>query len=77
MSWRSNPKIRALEPYAKQHGYAMVMLLAIRDDGSGYEITTYGRTSQLCKAAKIYGDQLHDLMQSGQWPNWPDTEPAR
>ena len=76
MSWRNDPKIRALAPYAKRHGYATIVVMAVREGADAYEITTYGRNAALCKAAAVAGDQLHDLVQAGTWPHWPDTPPT-
>lgn len=76
MSWNNNPKNRALEPYAKRHGYATIVLMAVHDDAKAYEITTYGRTRELCRAAAaVAGDQLNGLVQDGTWPDWPDEMP--
>lgn len=76
MSWKNNPKIRDLEPYAKKHNYSMVVVMAIREDGKQYDVTTYGRNKSLCVAAALAGKQLNKLVQSGKWPNWPDKKPA-
>jgi len=56
MGWRSNPKIRDLEPYAKRHGYQMVVVFAVCGNGEQYEVNTYGRDAKLCKAAAVAGD---------------------
>lgn len=75
MAWKDNPKIRDLEPYAKKHGYSMVIVMAVHKKGETFDITTYGRTREQCTAAGVAGDQLHDLVVSGKWPDWPDNGP--
>jgi hypothetical protein len=70
MSWKSDPKIRELEPYAKRHGYRYVVLFGVNADGTQYSVTTYGTTKQNCDIAKIAGDQLHELVQDSVWPDW-------
>jgi len=75
MTWRDDPRIRQLEPYAEQHGYATIVLFAIHDNGTEYTVTTYGKTAKLCKAAKQAGDAIHELIQSGRWPIYTITEP--
>ena len=75
MAWNSDPKIRELAPYAKKHGYAMVVVYAVHDGGEQFTVTTYGKTKQLCKAASIAGEQLFELVKSGTYPDWPESEP--
>ena len=75
MSWKDDPKIRELEPYAKKHGYLTIVLFAVHEGAEQYNITTYGRDAKLCKAAAVAGGQLHELVQAGTWPNWPEDEP--
>lgn len=70
MSWKNNPKIRELEPYARKHGYRYVVLFAVHENGKQYSITTYGTTRGNCDVAKIAGDELHKLVNSETWPNW-------
>lgn len=70
MSWKSDPKIRELEPYTRKNGYRYVVLFAVDDAGNQFTITTYGTTKQNCQVAKIAGDQLHELVEQGLWPDW-------
>lgn len=70
MSWKDEPKIRQLEPYAREHGYRYVVLFGVKSCGTEYALTTYGTTKCNCDIAKIAGDQLHKLIESGVWPNW-------
>ena len=72
MAWSENPKIRDLEPYCKQHGYAFVVVMAVHEHGKAFDTNTYGRNRKLCKAAAIAGEQLSKLVLDGTWPNWPD-----
>ncbi len=76
MSWKDDPKIRDLEPYARKHGYQMIVLFAVSENGEQYAITTYGRTKRLCDSAKAAGGQLEELVQSEKWPDW-DKEPKQ
>ena len=70
MSWRNDPRIRELEPYAHKHGYRYIVLFAVDEDGNKYAVTTYGTTKQNCEIADIAGRQLHELVESGMWPDW-------
>ena len=70
MSWKSDPKIRELEPYTRKHEYRYVVLFAMHDNGEECTITTYGTTRRNCDVAKIAGAQLRDLVRSGVWPDW-------
>ncbi len=65
MSWKDNPKIRDLEPYATVHNYDMVVVLGIKPDGETYEIVTYGKTKSLCKQADGIGARLNRAVQAG------------
>lgn len=76
MSWKNDPKIRDLEPYAKKHGYSYVVAFGVHSDGSGFTVNTYGQTKKLCKAGAIAGKQLIEIVQSGQWPVFPEEEPT-
>ncbi len=77
VSYKNNPKIRNLETYAKKHGYAYVVVFAVTEDHTAFEINTYGRTKQLCKAAGLAGNQLMDKVKAGEWPEWPKDEPDK
>ncbi len=76
MAWSDNPKIRDLEPYAQNHDYMYVVLFGVRIGGEVFDVTTYGRTPKLCKAAAVAGDELAHLVKSGGWPRWPAFEPG-
>ena len=75
MAWTNDPKIRDLEAYAKKHGYAMVVMYGVERSGKRYGVATYGLTLPLCRAAGVAGDLLCDLVNKGDWPNWPDHMP--
>jgi len=74
MSWKNDPRIRDLEPYAKKHGLEYVVLFGLQNGGNQYNITTYGRDRRLCDVAHIAGDQLHGLIQRGVWPKWDNVD---
>jgi len=71
---QNDPKIRQLGDYAKEHGYAMVVAFAIANDGQRYEVVTYGFNAGLCTRARAAGDQLAELVDEGQWPDFSDVE---
>lgn len=62
MGWKSDSRIRDLEPYAKKHGYEQVIVIGIKDGKERYEINTYGKTKSLCDQAKSIGDTIADLV---------------
>lgn len=70
MSWRNDPKIRDLEPYARKHGLRYVVLFGVHQDGKRYEVTTYGINRTHCDVAGLAGKQLQELVNNGQWPDW-------
>ena len=75
MGWTTEPKIRDLEPYAKKHGYQYVVVMGVHRNGETFDVNSYGETKQLCKVAKIAGEQLFDMIVAGEWPEWPESEP--
>ena len=70
MGWKNNPKIRELEPYAKNHNYAFVVVFGVVKGGKNFEINTYGQSKELCNAASEAGTDLADVVKSGYWPNF-------
>ena len=73
MSWRNDPKIRDLEPYARKHGLRYVVLFGVHQDGKRYDVTTYGCNKMHCDVAAIAGRQLQELVNDGAWPDWADV----
>jgi len=59
MAWNNNPVIRDLEPYAKKHGYKMVIALCIKGDRA-FAVNSYGKTKHLCDAAKQINEHIYD-----------------
>jgi len=64
MGWTNNPKVRALEPYAKKHGFNQVIVVGVRPDGN-FEVISYGITAGYCDDAKKVNQQIYDRIASG------------
>lgn len=75
MGVTDNPKLTDIEPYARKHGYDLVVLYALREDRQIFEVNTYGRGDELAKAAGIVGEQLGRLAADGLWPYLEGEQP--
>lgn len=75
MAWNDDPAVRDLAAYAKSRGCIMGVFYGVKSDGETFTVATYGKTVKLCKAAKIAGDQLFEMVMQSQWPTFPENEP--
>ena len=53
----------------------VVVIFGVSEDGSTFEVTTYGMTRKLCKLAASFGDQFAEAVFSGR-VSPPAEEPA-
>lgn len=65
MTWNSNPKVRQLADYAKQHSFKQAVVIGIREDGK-YEVISCGKNRRECDNAKLLNDQLSSAIDSGE-----------
>lgn len=61
MAWNTDPTVRDLGKYADKHKYRAVIALCIMDDGL-FAVNSYGKTGELCKAARKINDQIFDAV---------------
>ena len=58
MPWNDDPALRDLAAYADKHNLPIVILIGVKQDGGTYQLTSYGRTPALCKAAQALADDI-------------------
>jgi hypothetical protein len=74
MAWSPSPEVAALRDFADRFGRKIVVTFSIDSDGTGFHMTTYGKTSKLCKLAGHFGDKIAEAVLAGTIAP-PEVEP--
>ncbi len=58
--------IKDAEKIGKSRGLPLIVVFGITEDGSRFEVTTWGRNRKLCKLAASFGDQFAEAIFDGR-----------